>query len=148
MDFINGQGISGQKANGYPCMTRKGAPTTATRARVGVLYMDTDTGDLYKCIAVADGVYTWVAVDAAAAGGSLPAVSESDNGKILTVVGGVWAAAELPKYDGAYSVTPDADEDQILSTAQTYVDADIKIEKIPYSEVSNTSGGVTVNIGG
>lgn len=30
----------------------------------------------------------------------LPSVSSSDNGKVLTVVSGAWAAAELPLYDG------------------------------------------------
>lgn len=30
----------------------------------------------------------------------LPSVSASDNGKVLTVESGAWAAAELPVYDG------------------------------------------------
>ena len=33
-------------------------------------------------------------------GGGLPSVSASDNGKVLTVVSGAWAAAALPLYDG------------------------------------------------
>jgi hypothetical protein len=41
--------------------TGSGAPTTATAGAVGSLYMDTDTGDMYKCTAVEAGVYTWVA---------------------------------------------------------------------------------------
>lgn len=32
--------------------------------------------------------------------GGLPSVSASDNGKVLTVVNGAWAAASLPVYDG------------------------------------------------
>lgn len=31
---------------------------------------------------------------------SLPSVSASDNGKVLTVVNGTWAAASLPVYEG------------------------------------------------
>ena len=34
---------------------------------------------------------------------SLPSVSASDNGKVLTVVNGAWAAAELPTYQGGVS---------------------------------------------
>ena len=36
----------------------------------------------------------------AAASSGLPSVSASDNGKVLTVVNGAWAAASLPVYDG------------------------------------------------
>lgn len=42
---------------------------------------------------------------ASSGGGSgLPTVSTADNGKFLMVVGGVWAAAELPVYNGEYEV--------------------------------------------
>ena len=82
-------------------------------------------------------------------GGSvLPPVTAEDNGKFLKVVDGAWKAAELPVYEGAYEVTPSATEDQTLLTAQKYMDADVKIEKIPYAEVSNNTGGTTVTIGG
>lgn len=82
-----------------------------------------------------------------AASGVLPKVTEADDGKILRVSDGKWVAAELPVYDGIYSVIP-AVYEQILETAQTFVDADIRIEKIPYAEVSNNSGGMTATIGG
>ena len=36
-------------------------------------------------------------------GPSLPSVTASDNGKVLTVVNGAWAAAELPTYQGGVS---------------------------------------------
>lgn len=36
-------------------------------------------------------------------GSSLPSVTASDNGKVLTVVNGAWAAAELPTYQGGVS---------------------------------------------
>ena len=31
---------------------------------------------------------------------TLPAVTESDNGKVLKVVNGMWAAASIPKAEG------------------------------------------------
>ena len=37
----------------------KGAPGSATLGAVGMTYMDTDTGALYKCTAAENGVYTW-----------------------------------------------------------------------------------------
>lgn len=96
-----------------------------------------------------DGVTAWI--DPPAGGGSggagLPVVDETDDGKVLMVVGGKWAANSLPLYDGAYSVTPSADAQQRMQTAQKLMDADVVIEKIPYSEVSNTANGTTVIIG-
>ena len=77
----------------------------------------------------------------------LPKVTNADNGKVLTVSNGKWAAKDLPQYDGEYSVTPSAEGEITLETAQKLLDADIKVNKIPYSEVSNNSGGNTVFIG-
>lgn len=38
-----------------------GAPTASTAAEVGMFYMDTDTGDVYKCTAASGSTYAWVA---------------------------------------------------------------------------------------
>ncbi len=50
-------------------------------------------------------------------------------------------------YDGDYVVDPSANSAQILKTAQKFMNQDVKINKIPYAEVSNNSGGITVTIG-
>lgn len=47
-------------AEAKPSITGEGAPTSATEAVVGGLYLDTLTSDMYKCTAATDGVYTWV----------------------------------------------------------------------------------------
>ena len=90
-----------------------------------------------------------VEIDTTGSGGAsnLPKVSGEDDGKVLTVFGGEWCAKELPKYDGEYLVTPQTDEDITLQTAQKMLDADIKINKIPYFEVTNNLGGKTATIG-
>lgn len=77
----------------------------------------------------------------------LPSVSTSDNGKILKVVDGKWVAVEMPIYDGEFEVTPAVDVDQTLLTAQKLVDANIKVTKIPYAEVTNSANGRTATIG-
>ena len=53
---------------------------------------------------------------------------------------------EVPNYEGEYIVTPKVTE-QTLPTAQTLLERDVTIEKIPYFEVSNISGGMTASIG-
>lgn len=84
--------------------------------------------------------------DGSGTGSGLPEVTEEDDGKVLKVVGGKWAAAELPVYDGSYSVTPSATDDITLQTSQKMLDADVVVSKIPYAEVSNSSNGTTVTI--
>lgn len=55
------------------------------------------------------------------------------------------SGGSLPYYKGPYTVTPKVDE-QSLPTAEKAMSKDVTIEKIPYSEVTNPSGGTTVNI--
>lgn len=60
---------------------------------------------------------------------------------------GALSLADLPKYDGEFIVIPAVNEEQTLKTGAKYVPSDIKVNKIPYAEVSNNSGGVTATIG-
>lgn len=59
MTFLENLNLFGDPAKEIPCITGKGAPTTSTEGAVGCFYMDTDTGDIYKCTAVSQGSYTW-----------------------------------------------------------------------------------------
>ena len=59
MNYVKSFDLFGVPAAQIPSITGNGAPTTATEGAVGCLYMDIDAGNLYKCIAVSDGVYTW-----------------------------------------------------------------------------------------
>lgn len=59
MKFLSSMDIYGDPAKEIPCIPAPGAPTSVTEGAVGCLYMDTDTGSMYKCTAVSDGVYTW-----------------------------------------------------------------------------------------
>jgi hypothetical protein len=77
----------------------------------------------------------------------LPTITDKDEGKILQVKEGVWSAEELPTYDGEFIVTPAVDNEQTLLTAGKYAEANITVEKIPITSVSNSSGGNTVIIG-
>lgn len=77
----------------------------------------------------------------------LPKVTDADNGKVLMVVNERWVAEDLPKYNGAYEVTPLANEETVLNTAQTFMSGDVTVRQIPYYETSNETGGDTVYIG-
>ncbi len=51
-----------------------------------------------------------------------------------------------PEYTGTYTVTPTTSS-QTLNTANRLLKDDVKIEAIPYSAVSNNTGGTTIIIG-
>ena len=53
---------------------------------------------------------------------------------------------DVSLYEGDYEVTPKVIE-QTLPTTEKLLSEDVTIKKIPYFEVSNTSGGNTVFIG-
>lgn len=137
--------------DGATCRLVSSAPTPYVGGVLGELVMDIGSakGDIYKCISInANGTYTWLLLSSGGGGGGdhkLPDVTIEDEGKILQVVDGVWAAAELPKYQGSYSVTPRANA-QSVTTAGTYLSDDVIVEAIPYAEVSNPSDGITVTI--
>ena len=52
---------------------------------------------------------------------------------------------DAPLYEGEYEVTPRVDK-QTLPTAKKFLTEDVTINKIPYFEVSNNSGGITASI--
>lgn len=68
MNYVQTYDIFGIESKQIPCITGSGAPTTTTEGAVGCLYMDTDKGGLYKCVAVNNGEYAW---DPAENGGSV-----------------------------------------------------------------------------
>lgn len=66
------------------------------------------------------------------------------NGEISNEV--IRVGEPLPEYDGDYFVIPRV-ESQTLNTTNKTMTADVTVDVIPISMVSNLSGGLTVNIG-
>lgn len=67
MNYVEKMNLFGVEAMQIPCLKGAGAPTVNTEGAVGCLYMDTATGELYKCTATSDSGYTWKALVTAAA---------------------------------------------------------------------------------
>lgn len=79
-----------------------------------------------------------------------PKMSISFGGDTLSASTGIPVVKEYtgaPVYDGEYVVIPLAREEQALPTAAHLLTQDVVVREIPYYEVSNPSGGYTVNIG-
>lgn len=88
MNYVESLSFFGVDAKEIPCLRGSGAPTTATDGAVGSLYMNTLTGDIYRCIAVdATAGCTWETLI------GVPDATTDDEGKILQVVEGkpAWA---------------------------------------------------------
>lgn len=67
----------------------------------------------------------------------------ADFGEVTEIGGG--SSASQGNYEGPYQVTPKKEE-QILETNEKVMSDDVTVDGIPYYEVSNSSGGVTLII--
>lgn len=72
-------------------------------------------------------------------GGGSAAVIEEDELLVFT--------PEVENYEGGYHVVPQT-VDQTLDTSMKFLNSDVTVEEIPYSETSNADGGYTATIGG
>lgn len=59
MNYVESLNLFGTEAKEIPCTKGKGAPTNATKGAVGCLYMDTNTGDIYRCTALSGTSCIW-----------------------------------------------------------------------------------------
>lgn len=63
MSFVENFNFYGVEARQIPCIKGSGRPTELTPGAVGVLYMDTSTGILYKCIDVNEKTGVWLRIE-------------------------------------------------------------------------------------
>lgn len=94
-----------------------------------------------------DGRLYTVPSSGGGSGGGIPAITEADEGRVLTASGGVAVWQDLPKYGGTYTVTPEVGTGQTLETAGKYLTNDVTVKAIPDYEVTNEAGGNTFIIG-
>lgn len=55
--------------------------------------------------------------------------------------------ADMPEYEGEYTVIPQAYDATVLATRNKAMADDVIVMEIPYYETTNPQGGYTVNIG-
>lgn len=121
----------------------------ATSDALGGIKADAATAEDTQIVRIgADGrLYTAPSIGGGGSGGGIPAITEADEGRVLTASGGVAVWQDLPKYGGEYTVTPEVDTVQTLETAGKYMTNDVTVNAIPDYEVSNEAGGNTFIIG-
>lgn len=59
MNYVESLNLLGVEARQIPCIKGSGAPDSSTNGDVGCLYMDIETGDVYKCVAIDNGSLVW-----------------------------------------------------------------------------------------
>ena len=127
--YVRSLTINGNRYNLAVNQTGSGSPGNAHEGALGQLYMDIDTGTMYKCTAISGGVYTWDKLENGTGGGTtvsmvskdygydmnlvqegaiesyplslLPEVTAENNGSFLRVVDGKWAVASIANAEGA-----------------------------------------------
>ena len=121
----------------------------ATSNALGGIKADAATAEDTQAVRIgADGrLYTAPSSGGGGSGGGIPAITEADEGRVLTASGGVAVWQDLPKYGGTYTVTPEVGAGQALETAGKYLTNDVTVNAIPDYEVSNEAGGNTFIIG-
>ncbi|MBQ3456624.1 MAG: hypothetical protein IJG36_09310 [Synergistaceae bacterium] len=65
----------------------------------------------------------------------------------IALEGTVQAGGSYPAYEGSYEIEPSAGT-QVLPTRNRLMTEDITVREIAYQEVTNSSGGKTITIGG
>lgn len=78
MEYVKSFDILGADARQRPCLVEAGEPTASTVGTVGEFYMDSDTGAVYKCVAVSDDTYTWEAMGGAAQSAPIMLIESAD----------------------------------------------------------------------
>lgn len=64
-----------------------------------------------------------------------------------TIDGAISAGAPRNVYSGVYKITPKTGEEVVLKTTKKYMEQDITVLKVPFYQISNEQGGITVYIG-
>lgn len=92
MNYVDSLDMLGIDVKEIPCIKGQGAPSTAMGA-VGLFYMDTTSGAVYKCVAESGGVFTWEPMASGGGSGGADGKDGKDgvscthswNGTVLTV---------------------------------------------------------------
>lgn len=77
---------------------------------------------------------------------TIPMTIETDIIEVDMTIGAEYAISSADEYEGEYTVTPKAHEEQTLETKDKLMAENVTVVKIPYYETSNVFDGLTVFI--
>lgn len=68
MYYVEHLNLFGIDFKDIPCLKGHGAPTAETEGAVGMLYMNIDNGDLYKCVSSSNDSIAWKPISSESGG--------------------------------------------------------------------------------
>ncbi|MBR0544016.1 MAG: SGNH/GDSL hydrolase family protein [Bacteroidaceae bacterium] len=143
MNYVEHLNLFGVEAKQIPCSTGAGAPTTSTEGAVGCLYMDTLTGDVWKCVSEADDKYGWAKLSE----GSPDAVkftaqtlTDEQKAQARKNIGAMSSDVDIPLIEGL--VTEDY-VDAKVDSEKSERKAEIAVERARIDNLSTMENGST-----
>ena len=121
-NYVKGFDLFGVKARQIPCLTAKGEPTANLALKIGLLYINEDNGDMYKCVNGEEGL-VWVLVN------NESNDSEQNHYELPVANTNTLGGVKLPSKTDAH-------------TEQATVDADGRVWVKPPSQSVSEVGGV------
>ena len=90
-NYVKGFDLFGVKARQIPCLTAKGEPSNELALKIGLLYINEDNGDMYKCIKKnGEEGLVWVLVNNENTNsGQNIALTEKERSTLIAVVGAI-----------------------------------------------------------
>lgn len=150
MEYVKSFDLFGTDVSQIPCTNGKGKPTDNTAGAVGCLYMDTDTGAVYKCTSAVDGVQTWmliaVGVETEEGGVVFNDCGNNEAGKFAAAFGsetkaiGKASFAGGSKIDRSGAPSNPADSDWRYSEAVGEASKALGMGAVAYARASNSLG--------
>lgn len=157
MNFVEDLRLLHVDAKQIPCLTGKGAPTVKTEGAAGVLYMDVDTGALYKCRGGGKGQYRW---ENAAPVKGVDYFTEADKGELVELVLASLGGDVISGYvdtdnsivirglpDGSYTVRYEMGDGSTLQIGDLVVDTQVSYTNLAQPDPDAT-GEAVWNAGG
>lgn len=86
MKYVKHFDILGVDTAQIPCIELHGVPTTATVGVVGLLGMDINTGEVYKCTKVNGSIYTWESLTRGRDGTSVVNAEVNSDGELVLIL--------------------------------------------------------------
>ena len=87
VNYVEGLDLFGIKAKQIPCLTGNGEPSAESALKIGLLYINEDNGDMYKCINGTNGLVWSKMTSSSATNNPVFFISAAPNDTSMVAIG-------------------------------------------------------------